>query len=296
MKTVGSTIFFLILVAASLFMTQFAYGAAPSIVSAVANFSTNQLTITGSNFGTAAPKVLLDGSALTVVTYSETNVVATLATGTNPGTYLLTLTPVGGVKVSFDVTLGAVGPQGPQGLQGLQGVEGTQGPQGPQGAPGVAGAPGPAGMSVGISAEAFNGYYLPGWPGALVAQNTVQTSGTYFISASAEVMVGYYDGSTYCYDSLASNSYARQYGGSNLSNYYQQASITDAVYANAGDSIQLWCYGYYGYEDSYLYNAGLTSILINGAVNQNAASDGSPVTHRVQRQAPAPGHAPPGPK
>lgn len=274
MKNTRRALFPLVLILASLLTTQAAHAAAPAIVSAVANFQTSQLTITGSNFGAAAPKVTLDGNALQVVSYSETAVVATLLNGTNPGAYLLTLTTASGPKVSFDVTLGTTGPQGPQGLQGPQGAQGQPGPQGPPG------------MAIGVYAGNYT-VYMPGYPGALVAQNAITTSGTYFVSASALLVINYYDSAGYCYDTLASNNSPRQYGGSNLANYTQQASITDAVYANAGDSIQLWCYGYNGYDYSYVYNAALTSTLINTAY---AGAKGQSKNQRAGRHT-----APPGP-
>jgi len=284
MKNTRSALFPVVLILASL-LTIPAYAAAePAIISAVANFQTSQLTITGSNFGTAAPKVTLDGSKLQVVSNSATTVVAALPTGTNPGGYLLTLTnATDGLKVAFDVTLGTAGPPGPQGLPGPQGVQGAQGPQGPQGAQGQEGSQGPAGISVGIFAEASSVYVI-GYPGTLVLQNTVQTSGTYFVSASALLSIDYYDGAAYCYDRLASNSAPRQYGGSNLSNYTLQASITDSVYVNAGDSIQVWCYGYYGDGDTEVDTAGLTSTLINTVTTR-------PGKRRGQQQAPPPGPA-----
>jgi hypothetical protein len=194
MKNASSTLFPLVLMLSSLMTIQVYAASAPAIVSAVANFQTNQLTITGSDFGSAAPKITLDGSKLQVVSDSATTVVATLPTGTNPGGYLLTLTNAAdGLKVAFDVTLGTAGPQGPQGPQGSQGVPGPQGPQGVQGLQGPQGPQGPAGLSVGIFAEASSVFVI-GYPGTLVLQNTVQTSGTYFVSASALLLIDYYDG------------------------------------------------------------------------------------------------------
>lgn len=109
----------------------------PAIVSAEANFQTNQITITGSNFGTAKPYVTLNSQALTVVTFTPTTVLADLPNGIAPGAYLLTLkNETDGVTASFDATIGAAGPQGPQGPLGPQGPQGAQGPQGPQGLPG----------------------------------------------------------------------------------------------------------------------------------------------------------------
>ncbi len=282
MKNTSNVLFLVVLILSSLLTIQAYAASAPAILSAVANFQTNQLTITGSNFGSAAPKVTLDGSKLQVVSNSATTVVATLPTGTNPGGYLLTLTNANdGLKVAFDVTLGTAGPPGPQGPQGPQGV---QGPQGPQGAQGPQGPQGPAGMSLGIFAEAFS-VYVPGYPGYLVLQNTAQTSGTYFVSASALLVIDYYDGGAYCYDSLASANTPRQYGGSGLASYTQQASITDSVYVNAGDSIQLWCYGYYGSGATEVYNAALTSTLIDTVTARLNKK------HRGQQLAPPPGPA-----
>jgi len=276
MKDAKSALFPVVLILSSLLTIQAYAAPEPAIISAVANFQTNQLTITGSNFGSAVPKVTLDGSQLQVVSNSGTSVVATLRGGTNPGGYLLTLTNKNsGLKVAFDVTLGAAGPPGPQGPQGPQGV---QGPQGAQGVQGQQGPQGPAGISVGISADAFS-VYVPGYPGYLVAQNTVQTSGTYFVSASALLVIDSYDGGAYCYDSLASTGSARQYGGSGLAGYTQQASIADSVYVNAGDSIQLRCYGYNGDGATYVYNAALTSTLINTVTTR-------PGKHRGQSLAP----------
>jgi hypothetical protein len=284
MKTTKSALFLVVLILLSLLTIQAYAVSSPTIVSAVANFQTNQLTIAGSNFGTAVPKVALDGTQLQVVSNSTTTVVAALASGMNPGGYLLTLTnKIDDLKVAFDVTLGVAGPPGPQGPQGPQGIQGLQGAQGPQGVQGQQGAQGPAGISVGMFAEASS-VYVVGYPGTLVLQNTVQTSGTYFISFSAVLSIDYYDGAAYCYDSLASNSNPRQYGGSNLSNYALQASITDAVYVNAGDSIQVWCYGYYGDGNTEVDTAGLTSTLINTVTTR-------PGKHGRQRMAPPPGPA-----
>lgn len=290
MKSFGSSLLSFFLIVSGLCAAPAYAASAPTIVSAVANFQTNQLTITGTNFGTGTPKVMLDGSSLQVVSSSATAVVATLPSSINPGAYLLTLTNTSdNLRVLFDVTLGTAGPQGsqgPQGLQGLQGPQGPQGIQGPQGTQGPQGAQGPAGMAVGNYDYGISAY-LTSQPGNLIAENPIQTSGMYFVSASALLVIDANDGSAYCYDAIRSNTYPRQYGGSNLANYTQQASITDAVYVNAGDAIQLWCYGGYGDGYSWVYNAELTSILINTAYS-------GPDKYSPRRQAPPPpAHAQP---
>ncbi len=119
----------------------------PSITSAVANFQTNQITITGVNFGTASPYVTLDGLAASVVTYTPTTVVADLPNGIAPGSYVLTLqNKTDNLVATFDATLGTTGPQGAQGPQGPQGATGQQGPQGAAGATGPQGPQGPPGQ------------------------------------------------------------------------------------------------------------------------------------------------------
>lgn len=111
----------------------------PVIVSVESNFETNQITLVGQRFGNAEPAVTLDGTALTVVGYTPTNVVAGLPVNLQPGSYQLSLkNKSDGLAGAFPLTLGAVGEkgaQGPQGVQGAAGPQGQQGPQGPQGSP-----------------------------------------------------------------------------------------------------------------------------------------------------------------
>ena len=129
----------------------------PTIVSTDANFQTNQITIAGSNFGTPKPSVTLDGHAVTVVAHTPTTAVVDMPSNLAPGAYLLTLKNMSdGLTVSFDITLGVVGPQGPQGPQG------SQGPQGPQGAQGPQGQQGPQGAGISMSVFYVNEYGLPG--------------------------------------------------------------------------------------------------------------------------------------
>ncbi|WP_313901039.1 IPT/TIG domain-containing protein [Occallatibacter riparius] len=129
---------------------------APVIVSAQANFVANTITITGNNFGTKAPTVTLDAATLTLVSNTNTQIVANLPGGILPGSYHLTVHKAENGKghddnddksdvANLDVTLGVQGPQGPQGIQGPQGPQGIQGPQGPTGPQGPVGPQGPTG-------------------------------------------------------------------------------------------------------------------------------------------------------
>jgi hypothetical protein len=125
---------------------------APQINSAVVN--ANQLTITGSNFGDTTPTVTLDGIPLVVAGFTDATAIATLPGSIGPGSYLLQVSNAQNRQTgTFDVTIGAVGPQGPQGIpgpQGIQGPPGIQGPQGPQGIQGPQGAQGPSDAYVGL--------------------------------------------------------------------------------------------------------------------------------------------------
>jgi hypothetical protein len=108
------------------------------------------ITINGQNFGTAAPTVTLDGSTLSLASYTDTIIVAILPNHISPGSYALEVTTQAKKNnvADFDATIGNTGPQGPQGVAGPQGpagLAGAPGTAGPQGAPGLPGAPGPFG-------------------------------------------------------------------------------------------------------------------------------------------------------
>jgi hypothetical protein len=119
--------------------------AAPTIESAVINYATNQITITGSGLcrnGTA-PTVTFDATRLKVTSCSQTSITATLPVF-SAGSYLLHV-----ADTSFEVAYGGVGvgPTGPPGPPGLAGAPGPPGPAGAPGSPGPAGAKGTTGPS-----------------------------------------------------------------------------------------------------------------------------------------------------
>jgi type VI secretion system Hcp family effector len=119
----------------------------PVIISASADVEAEHLTIRGLYFGRSAPHVRLAGEELTVLSSSPFEILAALPAGIEPGSYLLTVSQRfrPNRSVTFDVTVGAVGPQGPGGPQGPEGPPGLPGPQGLQGLPGPEGARGPVG-------------------------------------------------------------------------------------------------------------------------------------------------------
>jgi len=125
---------------------------APKIFSTVVNYSKNQLHVTGQGFSPSGlpPTVTFATTNLTLVSFGNKTVTATLPSGFAPGTYSLVVANSNDQSATFDVTLGAVGPMGPQGPPGAQGAtgaigpqgpQGVQGPQGPQGTPGAPGTP-----------------------------------------------------------------------------------------------------------------------------------------------------------
>jgi hypothetical protein len=123
-----------------------AHAQTPTIVSAIVNSATKQITITGASLtATGAPVVKLDSATLTLVSSSSTQIVANLPAGLAAGTYRMTVSNGSGTPGVFDVTNGTVGPQGPAGPAGPQGTTGATGPAGPQGATGATGPQGPAG-------------------------------------------------------------------------------------------------------------------------------------------------------
>jgi hypothetical protein len=121
-----------------------AYAQTPTIVSAIVNSATKQITITGVSLtpATGAPVVKLDSITLTLVSSSSALIVADLPTGLAAGTYRLVVNNGSATPGVFDVTNGAVGAQGPAGPAGPAGPQGTTGATGPTG-PG--GPQGPAG-------------------------------------------------------------------------------------------------------------------------------------------------------
>jgi Collagen triple helix repeat (20 copies)/IPT/TIG domain len=139
----------------------------PQILRADTDGILTQLVIDGSGFGVEVPTVTLAETKLTVVTHTDTQIVAMLPRGgVDAASYsLIVSVPIPDSSTTvpsqpFEVTIGAVGPQGPKGDSGaagprgpkgdtgLTGATGPQGPKGdigPRGAPGSQGPAGPAG-------------------------------------------------------------------------------------------------------------------------------------------------------
>jgi hypothetical protein len=130
----------------------------PYILNVMENTAGTQITIHGNGFGERIPKVMLDGTALVVVSSTDTSITATLPAGIAAGAYLVTVeneekhdNPQ--QAAFFEAAIGAIGPQGvqgPAGATGATGATGPAGPSGPTGLTGPAGAAGAAGVNGGL--------------------------------------------------------------------------------------------------------------------------------------------------
>ena len=124
----------------------------PVVNSVTVNYSSNIVTVNGSGFlpATTAPTVSFNTTKLTLVSDTNTKIVAHLPGGIAAGTFNLTVTNSETKTFTFDVTYGAAGPEGPAGPNGAQGAQGPPGPAGPAG---PTGPQGPSGVlsSTGIS-------------------------------------------------------------------------------------------------------------------------------------------------
>jgi len=172
--------------------------------------------------------------------------------------------------------VGPQGPAGPRGLQGPKGAQGIQGPQGPQGPPGLA-----SGSFELLTADLFPA--LTSTNIVYLTSSLATTSSWYFVSASVLLFIDGSDGGAFCHDARSSDGLVGQYGGSSLVGGYQQVSITDAIFLNPGDTVQILCSSDNGDGHSFIYNGALTVTQVGSFF------DAQPAT-RAPKQ---PGHAKP---
>jgi hypothetical protein len=245
-----------------------AAGTKPVIESAVANYAADQLTITGVSFGTTAPKVGIGGHVATVVSSSATSVVVALPKGISAGGFLLTLATSAG-SVSFDLSLGAAGPQGPVGPQGPAGAQGAPGPQGAAGPQGSSGAQGPAGLSVGYNSANPDYVNIYAGPTLIMQTPTIQSSGTYYVNATGWAFASQND-AVYCWAALNDAAgIVTSYGvtGTPLDGFYFNTSVAmnGAATVTAPSTLQLWCQDYLGDGSATIVGSQLTATLINSS-------------------------------
>jgi hypothetical protein len=121
-----------------------------TISRAAINYNTNQVTLNGSGFEPSrkAPTILFAGSPLTVISYTDTQIVATLPANTVAGNFTVLIVNSLGEFLRYELTYGSTGPQGPIGPEGPQGQQGAVGQTGSQGPPGPQGPQGPTGVGL----------------------------------------------------------------------------------------------------------------------------------------------------
>jgi hypothetical protein len=140
----------------------FAFAAAIPILTisrATIDYSKNQVTFNGSGFEPSkkSPTVLFAGSPLTVVSFTDSQIVAALPMNTGAGNFTILIVNSLGEFLPYELTYGSTGPQGPMGPQGPQGQAGAvgpagpTGPTGPTGPQGMQGTQGPAGIGLAIT-------------------------------------------------------------------------------------------------------------------------------------------------
>jgi hypothetical protein len=134
-----------------------------------------------------------------VVSYSDTQVVASLPANTKAGNFTVIVANSLGEFLPYELTYGATGPQGSVGPQGPTGPQGIPGPAGPAGPTGSEGPQGPSGAS------ASSAFYeiTPGMiatnnvPAVLTEVNLTKT-GTYVIAAQQQLGTGSHSAQVYC--------------------------------------------------------------------------------------------------
>jgi hypothetical protein len=122
-------------------------------------------------------------------------------------------------------------------------------------------------------------------PVTYLISNGAQTASWYFVTANLLLYVDANDGGAFCYDDIHSTGTASQYGGSSLPGGYQQVSISDAVFLNAGDYVEVKCYSWNGDGSSFLYNGALTAIQVDSffASRSHVPPAGEPAPSRPSR-------------
>lgn len=126
-----------------------------TISRATIDYSSNQVTFNGSGFEPSkkSPTVLFAGSQLTVISYTDTQIIAALPVNTVAGNFTTLIVNSLGEFLPYELIYGSTGPQGligPPGPQGQAGAVGPAGLTGPAGPQGLQGPQGPAGVGLTI--------------------------------------------------------------------------------------------------------------------------------------------------
>lgn len=171
---------------------------------------------------------------------------------------------------------GATGPAGPKGAAGATGPAGPKGATGATGAQGPQGPQGPAGIAVGYAATAGTVGSLGKIGRYVLFSNDIQQSGVYYVNASALLNIASGDG-VYCNITTGLSGTPTTQGGSNTPGF-NQASMTQSLFVNAGDAIVVNCYSATDNPSSEVWQSSLTALLI-GSADANVKPSQATHTH-----------------
>jgi Collagen triple helix repeat (20 copies)/IPT/TIG domain len=244
--------------------------AKPVIDAAVPNYGTNQLTISGTGFGTGTPTVDINGTALTLVSHTATMIVVKLPTGISAGTFVLSV-KASGETGTFDLTFGADGPQGPQGIQGPAGAQGPSGAQGPVGPTGAQGAQGPAGIALGYSVFSNTPTLISNASITLGTSAPISSTGFYYVNGSATLIMAAGDyAACYVFSVFEGEITTFPEIGPFPAPIIETVTFTGAPYLYAGDQLQLICSSVDNNASSF-ENGGFGALLVGNSNNQSEA-------------------------
>jgi hypothetical protein len=161
------------------------------------------------------------------------------------------------------------------------GPKGATGPKGPTGPPGATGPQGPAGISMGTSGSSTTSVPLDQAAvlTPVMSAAVAPASGTYYVSASVQLIVGQGDTVTcILYDNGVQGSFATV--GPVASASYETIPLTAAMTISAGDKPAVYCADYTSSTGTSFYDGGITGTLITSAAgNSPRAGAGE---HRVK--------------
>jgi hypothetical protein len=167
--------------------------------------------------------------------------------------------------------------------------------RGPQGIPGIQGIQGPAGFSEAVFGAGYSAVLVTSLNGSGVLtahSGTVQTEGYYLVTTGG--LIGAAPGdAAYCYVSTSSTGNYDDGLIAGISNYdgtsdYRWGSITvtDYVYAYAGDTIDLYCFSFTGGTGSEVWTASVSGTLIENPIIAAAAAAARAVAAKPKARSP----------
>jgi hypothetical protein len=137
-------------------------------------------------------------------------------------------------------------------------------------------------VSIGYSAAVgeVDGIGGSGNPTLVAFSDEIGTSGTYFATGSALLNIASGDGG-YCYLTSFDEGGGGTQGGSSNGGNYQQASMTNTIFASAGDFIVMYCYSAANTGNTNVFDASLTAVLIDSSDDSKKANRKTHSSHTL---------------